>query len=977
MSPPIPKLAPVTEKTQIPPVEYDITDEVATDLDVHGSSTIYLSENTLVWREPSESEEEWNGDSGSEGWSFRDDSSPSQSDDTFHSDEDYASPTKKNKGKGGKGRGKAVIQLPEFGCPLPPLERLQTPSSGSTVLAPKPVRVAAKPSSNQGPAHSNSKQCPVTKAAAPLIRPVPELVSLVAGPAAPLHKKPAATTSAKQPGHSVVKGPLVAPSTLSVAPSTISVAPSFLPSAGQSTSVVRTQGQRSAFVPTVSGPSTSTAPQRGSKQAQSRQQQQKQQSHKQQSYKQQQQQQQQQQLQQQQQQQQSMQEQLQYYQQQMQAALLQQQQQQQQQQPDQAMLQCEHPSLALTAGSSGITYFLDSYGGLTPVQLVQEVSGHLHSLSGYPMVSQVPGGGGGFYLVQGGTPEGGLSLGGQQVQLVTAEDGFVDGSQKVSIVMDPGGSAMFLGQQDMSGYTLHFTQLDGPPSPVRTGRGGGEGRRKEDKKSLQKRFEAARQEEVAKLAVDVSHGGERGSRRPTVGGGPSAAVKPGDYVAPLAPGVPCAKPRGRGVHGPEVAVSSGLGHSSETKECKATERKGKGPPSLVQRGRKRMHSSDIGDLFQPDAPPSGRGQKPTQSVPDGGSRASNARGRGSSGKKAAGTLPSEEALNSRGTSAQEKKSGVSLHNSASVLGTHVTAADMQESPINARSVIQDGEMAAKCARVESEEDPLPPQKRLKGGSKVAPLSVAVVLSQPDPEGVSASNKGRGERESRTAQHMDRDGSRDASAPVSSCDAQVVPSPHPIAAGIQRAPPLASDCAGSTHRTNEPTASIPTPAYAPSLASPMDTNVSEITGAIGKVTSPVDVGSLADQPTPEPGPSDISLVANIAVGTPSGHVEGGDGSTKRKRGRPRKQGMEGVLKCPKCEMSYSSKKGLDTHVAAAHPVCVCLCVCVCVHTCVCACVYVCVNVYMYVHVKCMSVCVCNVCTCMCACDLSFLDQLCSL
>ena len=94
----------------------------------------------------------------------------------------------------------------------------------------------------------------------------------------------------------------------------------------------------------------------------------------------------------------------------------------------------------------------------------------------------------------------------------------------------------------------------------------------------------------------------------------------------------------------------------------------------------------------------------------------------------------------------------------------------------------------------------------------------------------------------------------------------------------------------------------------------------------------DVGSLADQPTSEPGPSDTPLVANIAVGTPSGHVEGGDGSTKRKRGRPRKQGMEGkvsVLKFFSCFKGWTECSVLLLcKCLVACVVCVCVCVCVC-------------------------------------------------
>ena len=65
-------------------------------------------------------------------------------------------------------------------------------------------------------------------------------------------------------------------------------------------------------------------------------------------------------------------------------------------------------------------------------------------------------------------------------------------------------------------------------------------------------------------------------------------------------------------------------------------------------------------------------------------------------------------------------------------------------------------------------------------------------------------------------------------------------------------------------------------------------------AVGGVTSSTDAGSLADQPTPEPGPSDARLVADSALCSVGTHVEGGDGPTKKKRGRPRKQGTGGQV-----------------------------------------------------------------------------------
>lgn len=72
--------------------------------------------------------------------------------------------------------------------------------------------------------------------------------------------------------------------------------------------------------------------------------------------------------------------------------------------------------------------------------------------------------------------------GGQAYQLVTAQSQG-EGSQKVSVIMNP------------SNYS-YFTQLDGPPSPTKS-------KKSKSMKQMRERFEAARQEEQAKLTHNL------------------------------------------------------------------------------------------------------------------------------------------------------------------------------------------------------------------------------------------------------------------------------------------------------------------------------------------------------------------------------------------------------------------------------------------------------------------------------------------
>ena len=88
-----------------------------------------------------------------------------------------------------------------------------------------------------------------------------------------------------------------------------------------------------------------------------------------------------------------------------------------------------------------------------------------------------------------------VTQGGQPCQLLPATPMEIlpsEGSQKVSVIMDMGGSTAYVSQGEVQGY---ITQLDGPPRTTK------KSRKYKNSKKLGEKFETARKEEQAKLGV--------------------------------------------------------------------------------------------------------------------------------------------------------------------------------------------------------------------------------------------------------------------------------------------------------------------------------------------------------------------------------------------------------------------------------------------------------------------------------------------
>ena len=94
--------------------------------------------------------------------------------------------------------------------------------------------------------------------------------------------------------------------------------------------------------------------------------------------------------------------------------------------------------------------------------------------------------------------------GGQPCQLLPATPMEIlpsEGSQKVSVIMDMGGTTAYVSQGEVQGY---ITQLDGPPSTTK------KSRKYKNSKQLGKKFQTARQEEQARLGVVMEEEREEG-----------------------------------------------------------------------------------------------------------------------------------------------------------------------------------------------------------------------------------------------------------------------------------------------------------------------------------------------------------------------------------------------------------------------------------------------------------------------------------
>ena len=184
--PPTPKLGPETDKHVVPKVEFNVTNDILTDIISYGSAVISLGEDALEWQKMSsgsESDQESDYTPTRECKFFRSGSSASEDGDKESSDEDYTCSfsrkkkrhkpkgtanvrlgakkgTKELKNKPEPPEGKVIQDTPVFTCSEPPpllvKQEKPKPSLAKPNRQAPPALIKAPPSSRHPPSYSRT-----------------------------------------------------------------------------------------------------------------------------------------------------------------------------------------------------------------------------------------------------------------------------------------------------------------------------------------------------------------------------------------------------------------------------------------------------------------------------------------------------------------------------------------------------------------------------------------------------------------------------------------------------------------------------------------------------------------------------------------------------------------------------------------------------------------------------------------------------